>query len=324
MSTPHKIMKLSIISVIPIFSLCGSIFGNEIRDIEKEWAKTMGKDDDRPSMLRGGGRSGTVPADKVLTIYKAVTEQMAAADNSLKNRNNAAMAAMLYVSYTSGTWVPSKYDVYSIMQKIMKQDMSATLSTNLFDDGMDMDRSITCAQGGCIIPLSWSDLNGYGCWCNFNDQITQGNGPPVDVWDEICKEVQLCTKCTVIDSNDTCDLPNTVYDFNPFMDFNTFRLDADCDGTNAGDECAIGLCKCQLQMYNKLHELIIRSNPPKEVLQFKHEFGFDRQDANNCPKLSHATQKQLECCGVAPSRFPYNDFLHDCCPNGEIVPFGGC
>jgi len=41
---------------------------------------------------------------------------------------------------------------------------------------------------------------GYGCWCNFGENLMQGSGKPQDAYDHICQSMQMCMRCAVMDS----------------------------------------------------------------------------------------------------------------------------
>jgi len=221
---------------------------------------------------------------------------------------------------------------YTLMNKVLKKDPSeildlARISGTSNTQNEPVERSIVCAGGGCMIPLSWQDIFGYGCWCNFRDSITQGGGPAVDPWDANCKRLQMCTKCIEIDAeaegNSTCDLVSTDYTNNLQMDFNTMEITSNCEADNAGDSCAIGLCKCELQFYQGMQALISNQNVDAAQTHFKHENGFDRLDNANCKRTTHMGFRKESCCGVAPNRSPFNDFIQDCCDD-EVRPYGSC
>merc|ERR1712048_1229974 len=56
-------------------------------------------------------------------------------------------------------------------------------------------------------------INGYGCWCNFDNQ-KNGKGVPVDEYDTICKTLFDNYHCIEMDQeaeNDVCDLENQEY-----------------------------------------------------------------------------------------------------------------
>ena len=38
------------------------------------------------------------------------------------------------------------------------------------------------------IDVSHLGLEGYGCWCNFNENYAIGRGQPVDEVDQLCME----------------------------------------------------------------------------------------------------------------------------------------
>ena len=62
------------------------------------------------------------------------------------------------------------------------------------------DRSVNCPSGGCAIPIQLSHIWGYGCWCNFGDELLEGSYHPVNAYDEVCRNLQQCLKCAIKDA----------------------------------------------------------------------------------------------------------------------------
>merc|ERR1719461_23263 len=62
-----------------------------------------------------------------------------------------------------------------------------------------------CSGGVCNVPQNLQPIWNYGCWCNFektenNRGILSGAGEPLDVYDEICRDYQLCSRCAKRDA----------------------------------------------------------------------------------------------------------------------------
>ena len=51
-----------------------------------------------------------------------------------------------------------------------------------------------CSDGECLIPLHFRGIWGYGCWCNFGYDLLKGSSKPVDEFDGICKNLQMCLR----------------------------------------------------------------------------------------------------------------------------------
>ena len=65
-----------------------------------------------------------------------------------------------------------------------------------------LDRSVFCPAGQCDIPISLSQIWGYGCWCNFGADVGVGSGTPTDKFDEKCRDFQKCMRCVQNDAED--------------------------------------------------------------------------------------------------------------------------
>ena len=73
-----------------------------------------------------------------------------------------------------------------------------------------------CPPGGCVVLFDLSKIMGYGCWCNFQDDLSVGSGEPVDKYDELCRSFQLCMRCARWDGKqaaknggDSCNIHGT-------------------------------------------------------------------------------------------------------------------
>lgn len=212
----------------------------------------------------------------------------------------------------------------SVLQKTVSKNAKVIFDIDTLSDGMSRDAGgLTCPGGsGCFIPTSWQDIYGYGCYCNFQSEITKGFGHPVDEHDAACQEMQLCTRCLEInleENNNLCDLSTTDYETNPVFNVQNQRFQSNCMGDNSGNDCAIGLCQCHMEFLNQIASI----SGATSSLAFKHENNFDRFDQNNCPRTFNAKPAGQGCCGDSPAWRPYNPFVNDCC-SGTIEEFGSC
>ena len=72
----------------------------------------------------------------------------------------------------------------------------------LAGNGTDGDRSSFdkhCEDGDCVVPFGLDRIWGYGCWCHFGADLMVGHGQPQNVFDAICKDLQLCSRCAKYD-----------------------------------------------------------------------------------------------------------------------------
>lgn len=212
----------------------------------------------------------------------------------------------------------------SVLQKTVSKNAKVIFDIDTLSDSMNRDAGgLTCPGGsGCFIPTSWQDIYGYGCYCNFQSEITKGFGHPVDEHDAACQEMQLCTRCLEInleENNNLCELATTDYETNPVFNAQNQRFQSNCMGDNSGNECAIGLCQCHMEFLNQIASI----SGATSSISFKHENNFDRFDQDNCPRTFNAKPAGQGCCGDSPAWRPYNPFVNDCC-SGTIEEFGSC
>lgn len=93
-----------------------------------------------------------------------------------------------------------------------------------------------------LLESTISTISQYGCWCNFENGMTNGAGRSVNAVDEACKQLQLGYQCVRIDSKngESCDTEMTEYNLTFGVD--TEFLDFMCNMLNGGDPCASRLC----------------------------------------------------------------------------------
>ena len=138
-------------------------------------------------------------------------------------------------------------------------------------------RSSLCGTGGCNVPIMLQPIWGYGCWCNFGENLMQGSGKPQDDYDQICQNMQMCMKCAVIDTGYECDpLVDTYNATISWFGSKSETLMADCSSDNS-NECASFLCTCELNLINNLLTLLWRGLWADKSL--KHD-EFDHESKN--------------------------------------------
>ena len=86
-----------------------------------------------------------------------------------------------------------------------------------------------------------TNIDGYGCWCYFNDAVGQGKSKPVDQVDELCRMLQFGYECVTVDNGDDCN-PHTEF-YNDAVMFGLDDIEARCNSMNAAlGQCAIDSC----------------------------------------------------------------------------------
>merc|ERR1711907_241798 len=94
---------------------------------------------------------------------------------------------------------------------------------------------------------AFAAINGYGCWCHFNENHGKGKGAPVDGVDAICKNLQAAYDCAMMDyaeatGNDDC-VPWEV-EYNAGMSFGIGALVDNCNALNT-ELCAQYACMAE-------------------------------------------------------------------------------
>jgi hypothetical protein len=251
-------------------------------------------------------------------MMRSAPSDMSAQDVQLKTRMSKLFARGVRSKYESDG-LPDQAAV------LMDRNLGAGNSSEYCDP-----------DKGCNSPISLDGIWGYGCWCNFGEHLLTGGAAPVNTFDEICKDMQLCLRCAKMDGENDgyeCD-PKTV-DYNVVVEWmnSDEALFSECEALNQADHCATHCCTCEVDMVNSLIGTIWKMNLYEP--EYKHSNGFDRTES--CPTNPQHTLSA--CCGYYPKRFPYsnevrqccradqslfNPLNKDCCENEGVSPIGSC
>jgi len=195
-----------------------------------------------------------------------------------------------------------------------------------------------------------TSLLGYGCWCSFGQKLKFGSGQPVDLQDEICRQLNHNYRCIEIDAaaeGKTCP-----YDFTDYMvvmsRMTGGTLTSSCDTTHRAlgmffpndykpenHDCAVRRCVADTEFTAR--QLTRQSIDP-------HGFNSDLKwteyggnfDKDTC-RGQAGQRDELICCAEYPDRFPiwnsnqtgccvdkrYNMVTEDCCMDGSVTAVGG-
>merc|ERR1711879_74479 len=88
-----------------------------------------------------------------------------------------------------------------------------------------------------------------------------------------------------------------------------------CTASNAGDDCAIQTCSCEVQFVSQLMGILWAFGSGYKP-QYSHNNGFD-PDAE-C-QIYVTGEKDWQCCGEFPQIMPYNAYDKSCCH--QTLPF---
>merc|ERR1712066_869709 len=131
-----------------------------------------------------------------------------------------------------------------------------------------------------------NQLDEYGCWCYFYDNVGRGKGTPVDEIDGFCKTLGDGYQCAIIDSE------------------------------AAGESCARYSCAVEGQFVDSLFAFLL-SGSQINYNDFGHQNGFDPSHNAGCPVKPgvKGVSGEKSCCGAYPYRFPFKTLDGDraCC-----------
>merc|ERR1712179_604546 len=169
----------------------------------------------------------------------------------------------------------------------------------------------------------------YGCWCNFDEDMTnmpgKGRGTPKDDWDESCRQLQEGYRCAMMDAEargELCEPWNQVYPSpGHALDQSFIRPVCEMVASTTQDQCTIDACIVETFFVDRVAHAII----PGAAVGFTN---LDRIDDNymhangfvpemECIKHGRGSVEK-ECCGVHPRRFPYGVVNKMCC-NGIVT-----
>jgi len=185
--------------------------------------------------------------------------------------------------------------------------MQADLSGLISNSSM---RQFTGATAQAI-----EQLDEYGCWCYFYDNVGRGKGQPVDEVDGMCKTLNEGYECAIRDTEEegnSCTPWEVSYISGTGSGADLFES---CVSLNA-DSCAARACAVEGNFVEQLFALFISGNAI-DYDQFGHSKGFDAGTDAGCPvkKGTPGTSGAKGCCGAYPGRFPFKtlDGERDCC-----------
>lgn len=217
-----------------------------------------------------------------------------------------------------------------VPDKIYEHIVAAMSSSYMRSGGNATDDM--CPEDGCTVPIKLADIWGYGCWCNFGDELGWGRGPTLDEYDHVCNLMMRCNKCAKMDAEDrgdVCDPKTESFNANLRWDKEQFALVADCSAENDND-CGVHLCSCETTFIANLIKALWTDNDlvpgyahsnttwdgslcvpqkPEETL----EDIFGTTLAPTTVEDEEADESEMFCCGLYPDRYSYNSALWGCC-----------
>lgn len=209
---------------------------------------------------------------------------------------------------------------------------------------------------------NFGNLNGYGCWCYFDDKVGNGKASPVDPIDNECRNLHRNYECAIADHGETC-VPWSVTYF-PVLGTSFIAqqgsITAACHHTNTvltqfGD-CAKTACIIETHFTNEYttitqsynpnfatfshHIFQAGTNPPNTVIIGSNP-NFDPEKKCKSIRKYEKDKSPRQCCGVYPTRYPFKAFSYQptktqaccvdevysvnnqCCVSGSVQPKNG-
>lgn len=162
-------------------------------------------------------------------------------------------------------------------------------------------------------------IDGYGCWCNFNELSVNGKGPVVNTVDSYCKSLALGYQCAI---SDGCADPW----FQAYTPFNLLSDDPVVDQCVAfnSENCEIYLCIVEGHFTKLIFDDFINSVVYDPT--YKHDGGFFDPDTACAVSAGAGGPSEKECCGNYPYRFPYKTYSGErsCCGQKTYNVFNKC
>jgi len=184
-------------------------------------------------------------------------------------------------------------------------------------NGSAQTRSFASAWGQKLIE----SIDGYGCWCYFQEDHGNGRGKPINQMDQRCKQLHDAYECILMDTDNTCIPWDVEYGSatglgigadEPGNDAFLYAIRKGCDKNNKKDECARMACKVEgyfvVNMFMDYLDAVV-FDPT-----LLHSLGmFNPKD--ECPIDGGIQIEGKECCGEYPIRFPFKTLNGDraCC-----------
>ena len=194
-------------------------------------------------------------------------------------------------------------------------------------------KSNLCPPGGCTAEWDLSGINGYGCWCNFGDNLMKGEGSTVNELDSICRKYQLCLRCAKYDgknSENSCDPKTDTYN-----SVHT-QQGVNCTAANPDNDCGTHLCSCNFQFYTALISTLWEKDYSYSD-EYLHSNGWS---SDQCTGKITSNEETISCCGFYPHRYPfslssstkqccnhvqvYNPATQQCCNGQNVRDIGSC
>jgi len=189
---------------------------------------------------------------------------------------------------------------------------STQLMNKMLQQGL-LERTERAFTGQVLATID--NINGYGCWCNFDTNYHQGKAHPIDEIDEVCKILVQGYECAIKDAEDvgaSCSPWEENYE-----PVTSFTLDTsitqECSQNNPGaNDCLLRSCYVESHFVRNLLNVFLGGYPINP--ENKHSNGFSVGEKCLITKRGGG-KGENQCCGDYPERFPFktNEGERSCC-----------
>lgn len=180
-----------------------------------------------------------------------------------------------------------------------------------------------------VLPAPWLNsimgvIDGYGCWCYFENDHGKGRGQPQNDMDAICKVLHDGYECILQDADAVGEagcipwaIPyNSATGLGQIPGSETAEeaLRSACVQANMGDNCQARACAVENYFVVKVFEAFLQGVQLDTSL--KHSLGtFDPEAVCPVNNPIQVTDNTKLCCGAYPIRYPFkpNGGERDCC-----------
>ena len=212
--------------------------------------------------------------------------------------------------------------IMKTMDKLRKSHKNRCSLPEFRDSLQCRGRSFNSAWASEIVQ----SINGYGCWCYFQEDHGKGRGIPMNEVDAQCKILQDGYSCILMDAVDEGDLDCVPWDVeynsatglgmmvdDPNNDNVEKALRTKCNKANKKNNCAARACMVENYFVIQTVKLFLTGVEFDPSL--KHDLGNFNAKEECVIKQGQHGKSDKQCCGNYPLRFPYKTLNGDrgCC-----------
>jgi len=162
-----------------------------------------------------------------------------------------------------------------------------------------------------LLTTEIANVNKYGCWCYFDNEVGNGKGVPMDLVDAECRNLHRGYECAVAEIAGCEPWTTTYFPVSGTSFIATHgSIAAACIHTNtvltSFGECAAAACSIETQFINEYTAITQNYNPLFST--FSHQGAGNFNPKRNCVTNDQGDgpdKGERQCCGTYPFRFPF-------------------